>query len=50
MSKMRTIHNRRKRRTAKQGAGKSAHKSHHGRTGSVRAKHLASRQPEAPPP
>ena len=46
MGKMKTLHKRRKRRTSKQGGGKSTHANKHGRTGSVRSKQLASRQPK----
>lgn len=45
MGKMAKLHTRRKRRTAKQGAGKSKHASKSGRTGSVHSRKLASRQP-----
>jgi hypothetical protein len=40
------LHTRRKRRTAKQGAGKSRHASKSGRTGSTHSKKLATRRPK----
>jgi hypothetical protein len=43
---MRKLHTRRKRRTAKQGGGKSTHRAKSGRTGSVHSKRLATRQPK----
>ena len=46
MGKMKTLHKRRKRRTTKQGGGKSRHASKSGRTGSVHTKKLATRQPK----
>jgi hypothetical protein len=45
MGKMKTLHKRRKRRTAKQGGGKSRHRGKSGRTGSMHAKKLATRNP-----
>lgn len=42
MGKMKTFHKRRKRRTAKQGAGKSVHRGKSGRTGSIHTKKLKS--------
>lgn len=44
MGKMKTLHKRRKRRTAKQGSGKSKHANKSGRTGSVHSKKLKSRR------
>ena len=50
MGRMKTMHKRRKRRTAKQGAGKSAHKGRSGRTGSMHTRKLKSRRdPNARP-
>lgn len=46
MSKMRKLHTRRKRRTSKQGKGRSLHRSKSGRTGSVHSKKLATRRPK----
>jgi hypothetical protein len=46
MGKMKTLHTRRKRRTSKQGKGKSVHRSKSGRTGSTHSKKLATRQPK----
>jgi hypothetical protein len=46
MGKMKTFHTRRKRRTAKQGKGRSLHRSKSGRTGSAHSKKLATRRPK----
>lgn len=43
MGRMKTLHKRRKRRTMKQGKGKSTHRAKSGRTGSVHAKKLGTR-------
>lgn len=46
VGKMKTLHKRRKRRTAKQGGGKSRHAAKSGRTGSVHSKKLQSQRPK----